>query len=232
MGCINEDIEDIEYYNCDVYAVSDCYVPEQTITSVDIFKYSNQKSIRSIFDKYHRHIQEIHRYMWSNIGQNITTEKYEHISTLTDLELAITNSPVLDVDVVTYRGISGHLKHNGDSDRSLCVDDIVPARTFTFWSLDQSTAKMYVNDTSRVYQKPHNIRQSQFGTLMKMVIPKGIHMLDVSYFDHGINKVYNQLLLSHQHNFRVIDIKQDISIYSSFPDNFITPIQVVTLLLN
>jgi hypothetical protein len=103
MSDTSSKLEDIEYYNCDVFEVTDCYVEKHTITSVDCFRYSKQQHVKDIFSNYHDKLTLVNLSL-----RNVDMDQYQ--TTISELEAVINNSPTLDKNIVVYRGISCKLQ--------------------------------------------------------------------------------------------------------------------------
>jgi hypothetical protein len=109
-----------------------------------------------------------------------------------------------------------------------------------FCSLDEATAKYYLNDTKSCYNyqdgkivrcNAENFSNCSETTMLKIIVSKNTHLLDLSYFDTSYNQVYNQILLSYQTQLKVIDVRDDIVNMGNWRHDFLSKVTTVTAIL-
>ena len=203
MKSVSDDLEYIQYYNCDVYELKNGIIENYNITSLENIKYSYDKKIFDIYNKYTNKLVFINKSLREN--NNI-----KYIDIIDKLEESINNSPFLDIDFTVYRGINYIYP-------DLKIGDILENNGFMYTSLDYDTAEFYCDDTSKcyIYDNYGNISKCDLdksfknlkSTMLEIIIPKNINFLDYTYYSICYRHVYSQILLSHKTKLKILDIK-------------------------
>lgn len=191
MKSVTDDIFDYQFFNVDVYELK-YRVPFYNITSVENIKFSAPKTQNNLLlsrflanDKF----LEINRY--------IREQKDGNDSSMDNLIWSFDNfilqSPVLDYEMILYRGIP--------CDLNIQVGDMLSNMGFIFCSLERDIARYFLSDTSDCYKYPEQsdlyVKKADKGTLFTIMVPKSVHFLDLSFYDtsYGQDRVYSQILL-------------------------------------
>ncbi len=186
---INNEIESVLIIPCaDCYELSSGKSPKLCVTSAQILKYSLTCASAA---KYRSQIRK---------GKNIEGKKEEiYKSLLKSIKLG----PYLPFSIIVWRGLPCPPE----------VKNSAIVHKAPFWcSLSKGVSRYFLNDTSECYG-PLGIdveksRASKLRpTLLRIGLPSGTHFLDVTYFDHTIQELYSQLILSPE---TVLDIKKTI----------------------
>ena len=201
---ISRQLWDIEYFNCELFEITDTYVQGQTITSLAILLYSKNIDNKNIFSEIHDKLQLINKSL-----RNDQSSKYQKF--IDNCDNMINNSPTIDKDIIVYRGISCELD-------DIYIGKVIDNNGFMFCSLDYNTATYFLNDTKDCYtycgeelisSDREKCRTSNNGTFLEILLLKGTHFLDVSYYQHGEDYVFSQIVLSSKVKLKVIDIKRE-----------------------
>lgn len=178
---INEQIEDICYCNTDVFEVNN-YHPEQTFSSVDIFRYTFSR--KDLLKTYYDIHLTVNKYLRKECSE-LSKECSKFLPEFTEF---VGNSPTLSCSFTAWRGLSIPLK--------VKEGDILDNLGFMWCSLDKNT--FYTNDTSKCYvaNKIDITRiEPASGTILQITVKPGTHLLDVSYYDHMFQCVTSELIL-------------------------------------
>jgi hypothetical protein len=174
---INKDIEDITYFNSDIVEAKN-YIPFQTITSVEIYRYSPYCQEYLNFEK---DLISLNKFLRDGNNNDICMK----------LSNKIMMSPVLNHEITVYRGLNIQL--------DVTEGDILNNLGFMFVSLDKECADFFTQDTSECYTEKVDditkVKKSEYSTLLTITIPKETHMLDLSHYNHMFQIVFSQLLL-------------------------------------
>jgi hypothetical protein len=141
-----------------------------TIISVKSFLYEYDSNI---IKKLQNNILNIKKYLYEKkIDSTIELELLILINNCSDI---IINSPIVNHDIIVYRGIDKQLNLN--------IGDILIEPNFLFTSIHISYALLFLNDTSKCYIND-NIDTSKIiytnkkNTLFKLTIPANYHFYE------------------------------------------------------